>query len=454
MKLNRPFQRLKKGTSSFAIAMLLASAALAWAEPIGYVTRQDTAEVRVVDLATGAVLGAIPTLGPSPFEIALSPDTSTLYVTDVGDGSVKVLDVASRSPLQSIAIGLVPIEATLLPDGSKLYTADWIAGTVSVVDTVSRTNVATIPTAFLSYDVAASPDGSRVYATALTTPQLFVIDTTLNAVVDRIPTGATLSGHVAIAPDGLKAYVTDFLNRVIVIDLAARSVIGAIPFNAAGANPNNGALDIAIDLQGAFAYVLGFDTVNKIDLATNALVATVPIGIQVSDVVIDSTGAFVYVTTLHQDLALVPLNELVKINAGSFAITDRFVIGGLLVGLAAGPSALQVVIDVKPGGFPNSINLKSKGVVPVAVLGSPRFGVIDVDVYQVTFAGASPQHFGYEDVNLDGISDLIFHFPTENLQLTGASTEATLNGKLRNGMTFTGTDSVRVVPTIGRAGNL
>ena len=363
---------------------------LSFAEPVrrvAFVTRQDSAEVVIVDLSNGTILGTIATLDTSPFEIALSPDASRLYVTHAGQGedAVNILDVPSASPLQRIPVGSVPIEIALLPNGSKLYTADFFGGTVSVVDTATRTRVATIPTGFLTYDVAASSDGTRVYATALGATDLFVIDTSRDAVVDRIPIGRDFLGHVAITPDGRKAYVTEFRGQVNVIDLALRRVITTIPFPAGGANPNNGALDIAIDPQGSFAYALGFDTVNVIDLSTDRLVATIPIGVQLSDVAIDSSGSLVYVTTLHQTVDLVRFNEIVKINANSFTIQDRFVIGGLLVGLAVPPTLNQP--PVADAGPDQTASADSGCLAPVSLNGSASSDP-DRDTLTFTWTGS------------------------------------------------------------------
>ncbi len=451
MKCNGFSKVLKGRASSIAVGILLTSAAVASAQPTGFVTRQDNAEVVIVDLSSGAVLGTIPTLDTSPFEIALSPDASTLYVTNAGTGedAVNILDVATASALQRVGVGSDPIEVALLPNGSKLYTADFLGGTVSVVDTATRARVATIPTAFLSYDVAATPDGTRVYATSLSATDLFVIDTALDAVVDRIPIGRDFLGHIAITPDGRKAYVTEFRNQVTVIDLASRTVIGGIPFNAAGANPNNGALDIAIDRQGAFAYVLGFDTVNVIDLATDTLVATINVGIQLSDVVIDSNGAFVYVTTFHETAPLTPFNEIVKIDTNGFTIRDRFVIGGILIGIAVGPSAIQVAIDIKPGGNLNSINPNSHGVIPVAILTTDTFDATTVDPTTVFFGAtgteAASGHTALADVDLDGDTDLILHFNTQATGIQCGDRSASLTGKTLSGEMIQGSDSVNTV---------
>jgi hypothetical protein len=43
------------------------------------------------------------------------------------------------------------------------------------------------------------------------------------------------------------------------------------------------------------------------------------------------------------------------------------------------PTAIQVAIDIKPGGFPNSVNPKSNGMIPVAILTTATFDATTVD---------------------------------------------------------------------------
>jgi hypothetical protein len=106
----------------------------------------------------------------------------------------------------------------------------------------------------------------------------------------------------------------------------------------------------------------------------------------------------------------------------------------------------EVEIDIKPGGNPNNINLKSRGVVPVAVLTTGDFEAGDVDPTTVKFAGASPVRWRLCDVDDDGDDDLLFHFKTQELQdLDEDSTEATLTCKTLDGNTISGTDTVRIV---------
>ncbi|MGB2863337.1 MAG: hypothetical protein WBC05_08435 [Sedimentisphaerales bacterium] len=117
----------------------------------------------------------------------------------------------------------------------------------------------------------------------------------------------------------------------------------------------------------------------------------------------------------------------------------------------------EMVIDIKPGNDENNINLKSKGVVPVAVLTTDDFDAATIDPATAQFAGAAPERWKLEDVDDDGDDDLMFHFRTQELDLGQDSTEATLTAQLTGpitiqstaqvsgGTTVSGTDEVRIV---------
>jgi len=108
-----------------------------------------------------------------------------------------------------------------------------------------------------------------------------------------------------------------------------------------------------------------------------------------------------------------------------------------------------VNIDIKPGSYPNSINLKSRGVLPVAVLTDNFFNAKDIVVNSVLFAGAEPLRGNLEDVDKDGDLDLILHFDTRLLKLTSTDTEAILSARLKDNALIKGTDSVRIVGELG-----
>ena len=106
---------------------------------------------------------------------------------------------------------------------------------------------------------------------------------------------------------------------------------------------------------------------------------------------------------------------------------------------------IEVEIDIKPGDDPNPINLKAKGVVPVAVLTTDDFDASNVDPVSVLFAGATPLRWVMEDVDLDGDMDLLFFFKNQELELDENSTEATLTGLTFEGVPILGQDAVVVV---------
>jgi hypothetical protein len=107
---------------------------------------------------------------------------------------------------------------------------------------------------------------------------------------------------------------------------------------------------------------------------------------------------------------------------------------------------VQIQIDIKPGSCPNSINLGSHGVVPVAVLTTDDFDATTADPATVLFAGAAPSSWALQDVDYDGDLDLLFHFNTQELNLGMNSIKATLTARTFEGVLVGGTDTVNIVP--------
>jgi len=117
-------------------------------------------------------------------------------------------------------------------------------------------------------------------------------------------------------------------------------------------------------------------------------------------------------------------------------------------------TALTVGIDIKPGSDPNSINLGSSGVVPVAILGSDSFDATTVDPATVSLAGASVKMVGKsdkslcheEDVNGDGYTDLVCQVYTAQFMIEEGQSTAVLEATTTDGTPVRGEDDIRIVP--------
>jgi hypothetical protein len=127
---------------------------------------------------------------------------------------------------------------------------------------------------------------------------------------------------------------------------------------------------------------------------------------------------------------------------------------GLVNGEISDPGGVALVvvpvtIDIKPGTFPNSINPKEKGVVPVAILTTGAFNAATVDPatvrFGVTGTEAAPVHFAFQDVNGDGSLDMLLQFNVQDTAIQCGMTSATLTGKTKIGRPIKGSDSLVTV---------
>jgi hypothetical protein len=116
-------------------------------------------------------------------------------------------------------------------------------------------------------------------------------------------------------------------------------------------------------------------------------------------------------------------------------------------------SIVEVRIDIKPGSDPNSINLGSKGNIPVAIFSAADFDARTVDPITVALEGAGVKVKGngtpmssFKDFDGDGRLDIVVHVYTENLELETGDAEASLTGTTFDAVEFMGTDSVKIVP--------
>jgi hypothetical protein len=124
-----------------------------------------------------------------------------------------------------------------------------------------------------------------------------------------------------------------------------------------------------------------------------------------------------------------------------------------------------VDIDIKPTSCPNPLNVKDKGVLPVAILGTEDFDVTTIDPETIRLEGVAPIRWAYEDIATpyegeecgcndldgDGYLDLTLKFKTQEVVdhlgevLNGDVLTLHLEGNLKvefDGLPIVGNDCV------------
>ncbi len=248
------------------------------------------------------------------------------------------------------------------------------------------------------------------------------------------------------------------------------TVPGALQFD--GINP-----PLKLDAAGGKSYsnsVIAVDNLSPLKCSPNALPVITPISDRT-----DKEGATVSFNVQATDANSDPLTYSATGLPNGISINNSGKISGTIAANTAGTynvtvkvsdnrtppgtatasfkwtvtSAVSgVQIDIRPYSSKNRISLTSRGYVAVAVLGSKTFDATIIDPNSVTFAGApvvkvfGRRHSIIFDINRDGRLDRIFWFKVKDLQLTTASTEAELVGKTYYGLSFRGTDKVKILP--------
>jgi len=146
----------------------------------------------------------------------------------------------------------------------------------------------------------------------------------------------------------------------------------------------------------------------------------------------------------------------------------------LLLMVAASPAlasgVVEVEVDIKPGSDPNALNVWSKGMLPVAILGSEDFDVMTIDpetiylwwegitlpdgiaVVSGDILGVMPVRWAWEDINGDGLTDIGLKFKGGDLMTYTITDEAhrelvtmAVVGYLFDGKPIMGEDTVLII---------
>lgn len=109
---------------------------------------------------------------------------------------------------------------------------------------------------------------------------------------------------------------------------------------------------------------------------------------------------------------------------------------------------LPVAIEIKPTAAPPvPINPGAHGVTPVAILSTATFDATTIVPTSVTFDGGTPSACRAQDVNGDGINDLVCDIRTQSMSIPSGTSEATLTGQTSGGTQVQGQEQIVTVPS-------
>lgn len=114
----------------------------------------------------------------------------------------------------------------------------------------------------------------------------------------------------------------------------------------------------------------------------------------------------------------------------------------------AAAAARGINVSIKPGSDPAPMNVRSSGVTPVAVLGSAALDVQSLDILSARFGpNAISQSFSasFQDVNRDGILDVVFHFRTDGSGIKCGDSSVVLTVKTKDGNPLAGSGAIKTV---------
>ena len=176
--------------------------------------------------------------------IYVSPEMKFIVTTNVSSGTVSLIEKITGGGNSArvdwnetvVRVGAGSEGFDVSPDGKEIWVANAGDGTVSIIDAASKQVTQT-----LAADVASAnrlkftPNGKLVLISALRGNEVTVIDTATRKVSKRIAVGHGSAG-IVMQPDGARAYIACTPDGyVAVLDLHSLQVVGQVE---AGKDPD------------------------------------------------------------------------------------------------------------------------------------------------------------------------------------------------------------------------
>jgi YVTN family beta-propeller protein len=213
------------------------------------VTVEGSQALIVVNLETQEVEKVIRTRQVVSHMVVMSADEQKAFVTNLGSGTVSVIDLPESRLVMNLATGDGAEGLDISPDGTELWVANRGEDTIAIVDTDTLELVEKLECASFPIRVKFTPDGEHVLVSNARTGDVAVFSAHHRREVRRIP---------------MELSAKEQENRLLQFDLSP------VP------------IGIVIDRLGEKAYVANSnaDIISVIDMQTWSIVARLQAGIE------------------------------------------------------------------------------------------------------------------------------------------------------------------------------
>jgi len=140
------------------------------------------------------------TVGKGPEGGSLSPDEKEFWAANSGDGSVSIIDVASKRVTQTFDIGTKHSNRLkFTPDGKLVLISDIGSGDVVILDAPGRKIIKRVNVGKNAEGILIQPDGSRAFIAAAADDKVVILDLKSLTIAGEIHTGKGPDGMAWVA---------------------------------------------------------------------------------------------------------------------------------------------------------------------------------------------------------------------------------------------------------------
>jgi YVTN family beta-propeller protein len=237
-----------------------------------FVAELGNDSVGIVDLANRKVIRRIPGL-KEPQGVGYEPSTDMLYVANAGDGSVRLFEANDYKPAGRIELGSDADNIRIDAASNRVFIG-YGSGALAVIDPATRSKVGDIPLKAHPEAFQIAPDTSQIFVNVPDDHGIAVVDRASQKQIGDWP----LAGRGANFPMAL-----DHVRRQVLVIFRAPAALGVFSMTdgkrIATTETCGDADDLFIDAKRALVYVscgAGFVDVLEVKEATYRRIARIP----------------------------------------------------------------------------------------------------------------------------------------------------------------------------------